>query len=417
MSSSLNPSLSLRSRSEFIIITSIVLLAVLVLQIINKRFWMHDFEVYYQAARAFAGGRQVYGQAFGLESGFYKYSPFALFLFLPLSLLPFGFAKVLFFLLISCATITSVLFCSKLLNVGRGNPLTFSNGILYLLLGIISSQVFRELHLGNINMLLLLLLLIILELILSGKQSAAGLLFSIVLFIKPHFIILLPLFFLRKYYTCLWVMLAGLVIGVLLTVMVSGVDGAIMLHKQWLLTMQIHNQSLLLAQDTIYSWLYRIMFHFIAPEASVFAKALPLLIIIAAAAIFGWFVVSNIRTERKLPQPDLQKHSFVTEFMLLTALVPNLVLTDSEHFLLSAPVILLLLGIIRQKRVSPWFSGLTVLAILLYGMNIHDLVGAAFSGWLTQNGILGFGNLMLISLTIFWFRKHEITVNKKAAII
>lgn len=396
----------IRSRLAFIITISIILLVIMAMQIINKRFWMHDFEVYYKATQAFMNGEQVYGLAFGLDSGFYKYSPFALFLFLPLSLLPFGVAKVIFFLLIAGATITTLLFSAWLLKAHVGSSFEYSNGILFLLLAIISSQVFRELHLGNINMLLLLLMLTMLQLILSGKDIEAGLLFSLILFIKPHFIILIPLLFMRKYYKCLWITSSGLLFGVLLTTMVSGIEGSIYLHKQWLLTMQIHNQSLLQAPDTVYSWLYRTVFHFFAPETSMFAKLFPLMILILIAAVFAWFVLANMRSESKTLNSGTQNQSFVIEFVLLVALVPNLVLTDSEHFLLSIPVILLLLGLLKQNKQPYWFSGLTIIGILLYAMNIHDLVGASISIWLNQNGILGLGNLMLIALAIYWFRKQ-----------
>ena len=416
MLSFLNPSPSLRSRLVFIFSASFILLAIMAMQIINKRFWMHDFEVYFMASKAFTGGSLVYGLPFGLGSGYYKYSPFALYLFIPLSLLPFTVAKVIFYLLISGATIISILFSAKLLNAGSRNPITFSNGTFFILLGIISSQVFRELHLGNINMLLLLLLLTVLQLILLNKHIAAGLLFSVVLFIKPHFLVLLPLLFIRKYYKCLWATMAGLIIGFLLTAMVSGIKGTIGLHKQWFLTMQMHNQSLLQAPDTIYSWSYRIFFYSVIPESSTYLKASPLFVIILVAAAFGWFVLANMRSEKKIIMPEIDNHSFVLEFILLIAIVPNLVLTDSEHFLLSTPVILFLLGIVKPNRNSWHFMILTILAILLYAMNIHDLIGAMFSEWLTKYGILGLGNLMIILLAIFWFRNHSFVINHRAGI-
>jgi hypothetical protein len=146
--------------------------------------------------------------------------------------------------------------------------------------------------------------------------------------------------------------------------------------------------------------------HFFAPENSTFAKLLPLMILILIAAVFAWFVLVNMRSESKTLHSITQKQSFVLEFVLLIALIPNLVLTDSEHFLLSIPVILLLLGLLKQNIQPYWFSGLTIIGILLYAMNIHDLVGASISIWLTQNGILGLGNLMLIALAIYWFRKQ-----------
>jgi hypothetical protein len=406
----------MRSRFVFILVTSFILLALMALQIINKRFWMHDFEVYYRAAHAFASGKQVYGIAFGLDSGFYKYSPVALFLFIPLSLLPFGTAKIIFFHLITGTTIITVLLTAKLLIRIRMGFSEFPNGILFLLLAIISSQVFRELHLGNINMILLLLMLTILKLILSEKQIAAGLIFAVVLFVKPHFLILAPLLLLRQYYKCLWVTFAGIVGGIITTIIISGTEGAINLYKQWFLIMQTHNQSLLQAPDTLYSWIYRLGFSSIYTETSVVAKVFPLLVLAVVAASFGWFVLANMHSERKSIQTDKKNHSFVIEFILLIALVPNLVLTDSEHFLLSTPIILFLIGVLYLKKQSHWFTVMTLLAIILYGMNIHDLVGSEISGWLTRNGILGLGNLLLIGLAIYAFLRNESSNNPEIEI-
>ena len=60
-----------------------------ILQNVNDRFWMNDLVVAYTAAQQLLSGQQIYGKAFGLGSGFYKYSPFTLFLFIPFAFLPF----------------------------------------------------------------------------------------------------------------------------------------------------------------------------------------------------------------------------------------------------------------------------------------------------------------------------------------
>lgn len=396
----------LKHRRLFILITGIMLLLFFAMQIINRRFWMHDFEVYYMASDAFAHGLKVYGPTFGLSSGYYKYSPFALYLFLPLSLLPFTAAKVIFFSLISFAIITTFLVAAELLRNYKEGLQIYSNGILFLVLGIVSSQVFRELHLGNVNMILLLLMLIILWFLISGKQITAGILFALVLFIKPHFIILAPLLLLRKQYKTLAITILGLTTGTLLPALVTGVSENIVLHKEWLQTMQNHNESLRQAYDTIYSLLIRTLsylqlFNFQFNEKTV---AITLLIIVAAG--FGLFVIGNIMREQNMQHQHIGQ-SFTIEFLLLIAIIPNLVITDSEHFLLSIPLILFLLTFMHNK-IPLWFKIAVIFAILLYTMNIHDLVGASVSLWLSENGILGLGNLILIGLTIYGYRNFEL---------
>lgn len=397
---------TLKQRRLFILITSIILLLILIMQIINRRFWMHDFEVYYKASQAFASGSKIYGLTFGLDSGYYKYSPFALYLFLPISLLPFGAAKIVFFLLISAALITTLILSAQLLQYSLQSIKTISNGMLFIVMGIVSSVVFRELHLGNVNVILLLLSLIMLWFLLSGKQITAGILFAFVLFIKPHFIILAPLLLFRKQYKSIAITLLGLTIGCLLPALVTGISENMVLHKEWLQTMQDHNKSLWQAYDTIYSLFLHILLYIQKFNIQFYDKAVELTLLIIVAAAFGWFVIGNIKRERKI-QPQHIGRSFTIEFMILIALIPNLVITDTEHFLLSIPLILFLLGLMRIKT-PLWFKITVVIALILFSMNIYDLIGTKLSLWLTHNGILGLGNLMLIGLTMYGYRNFEL---------
>lgn len=397
---------TLNQRRFFILITCTILLLILLMQIVNRRFWMHDFEVYYRASQAFANGSKIYGLAFGLDSGYYKYSPFALYLFLPLSLLPFAIAKIIFFLLISAAVITTLILSAHLLQYTLESAKTYSNGMLFIVLGIVSSQVFRELHLGNVNMILLLITLIILYYILSGKQLAAGILFALVLFVKPHFIILAPLLLLRKQYKLIAISLLSLTLGSLLPALVTGISENIFLHKEWFQTMQDHNKSLLQAYDTIYSLFLHFLSYLNILNIQFYEKTVVITLLFIVAVGFGWFVFGNIMQERKM-QPQPIRQSFTIEFLILIALIPSLTITDAEHFLLSIPLILFLLGMMHIKTPF-WFKIAVVVAFILYAMNIHDLIGTSLSLWLTHNGILGLGNLMLIGLTMYGYRNFEL---------
>lgn len=397
---------SLKQRRLFILLTSIILLFILALQIMNRRFWMHDFEVYYLAAQAFLNGEPVYGRTYIFDTAFFKYSPFSLYLFVPLSVLPYGAAKVIFFLLVAAATVSTLLLAAHLLKSTSERKQTYSNALLFIVLGIVSSQVFRELHLGNVNMILLLLLLVMLRCLLHGKQVSAGIVFALVLFIKPHFFILVPLLFFRKQFKSLAVTFTGIVAGILLPVLLTGFDKNMALYQAWGQTMQKHNASLGEAYDTIYSLLLHRLPDLQFPNVHISEKAVVIALLITVAAAFGWFVIANIIRDKKR-QPQQTGQSFVIEFMVLIALVPNLVITDAEHFLLSIPLILFLLGLMRNKT-PLGFRMMVLISVILYAMNIHDLVGASLSLWLTHNGILGLGNFMLIGLTVYGYLNFEI---------
>ena len=85
-----------RSPQLFAGISFIICLAYYALETFNGRAQMADFRVYYDAANAFLNDTQLYGKAFGVSSGFYKYSPFACLPFVPLAVLPYNIASFIF---------------------------------------------------------------------------------------------------------------------------------------------------------------------------------------------------------------------------------------------------------------------------------------------------------------------------------
>jgi hypothetical protein len=390
-------------RRPFILFSGVIILLILLMEIINKRFTMSDFEVYYYAAKAFVGDYHVYGQQFGGEdTGFYKYSPFALFFFIPLSLLPVMVAKVIFFLLIGVATVVVFLFAAHLLKEVTGKKSGFSNRMLAVVAIVACSRLHRELHMGNVNMILLLMLLLILWFILNGKQITAGVLFAIVLFIKPHFIILVPLFLLRRQYVLLAVTLAGIIVEIMLPTIFIGVLRNWDLHMDWAQVMMQHAETLDGVYNTIYSLFILVSRCLPSLELGIPDKALILVLLSIVAVVFGWFYMGNIRRERLkgIQFPG----SFKFEFLILVALIPNLMNTDSEHFLLTIPLLFFLLGLIN-KETPMWFKVSVGFSMLLYGINIHDLIGHSLSMWLGDNGALGFSNILLILLSGYGYRR------------
>lgn len=67
------------------------------LLIINGRFHLWDFHVYYHAAEDWLSGGEVYGKSYGLSSGFYKYSLTALIPFVPFTFLPYFWAASVYY--------------------------------------------------------------------------------------------------------------------------------------------------------------------------------------------------------------------------------------------------------------------------------------------------------------------------------
>ena len=399
----LNFAALLKQRKTFILFSGVVFLLILVLQFINRRFSMSDFEVYYYAAKAFVSDHQVYGQQFGGEdTGFYKYSPFALIFFIPLSLMPVVVAKVIFFLSIGVAAVSVLILAAYLLQEVTEKENGFSNWMLCIIGGIACARLHRELHVGNMNMILLLMLMLILWFILYGKQYIAGVLFAVVLFIKPHFIILAPLFLLRKQYVFLAVAFTGVIVEMLFPAIIVGFSRDWDLHRDWASVMMQHAGTLEGVYNTIYSLFLLVPKYLPGLDYGIPDKVLIFVLLALVALIFGWFCIGNIRSER---DAGFQfPGSFMYEFIILVALIPNLMNTDSEHFLLTIPLLIFLLGLMR-KETPLWFKVSVGFAMLLYGMNIHDLIGHTLSMWLGDNGALGFSNIILILLAGYGYRK------------
>ncbi len=85
----------------FGLIVIAVCLANFILNNVNGRFWLSDFNVYYTAAKNLISGGPVYLHAFGDGSGYYKYSPVILCFFLPYAALSYYAASVIHFVILS----------------------------------------------------------------------------------------------------------------------------------------------------------------------------------------------------------------------------------------------------------------------------------------------------------------------------
>jgi len=402
-----------RNSGWFILSLSLFFVMFFIMQNVNKRFWLHDYEVYYSAANAFIHGGQVYGVAFGLGSGFYKYSPFALLIFAPFAILPFGVAKIIHFVLLSVFIITTIILSANLCSKYFFNQTEKqkNNLLLFLVFLPLLPNVYTELHLGNINIILLFIFIIALRSLLKGENILAGILIAIGILMKPHFLVFIPLLLVRKKFRSCAVIFTGLIIGVMLPMLFTGLTGNVQLHKAWLAIMQAHNNSLISGQDTVYSWVYRAVVQFIYPAATNHDKMSGLLVISAVALLFLAFILHHFKKEKAAGNATaVEQSNFLLEFIVLLAMVPNITVTDSEHFLLSVPLIAFVIASFFSQKESLFIKAVGVFCLVLYGINIREIVGNACASWLTANGITGLANILIILFGIMiysgWTRKN-----------
>jgi hypothetical protein len=379
-----------RSPQLFAGISFIICLAYYALETFNGRAQMADFRVYYDAANAFLNDTQLYGKAFGVSSGFYKYSPFACLPFVPLAVLPYKIASFIFYLLISGSIIWFSLYLYKSIVGERYEKTGWIVGLTALYM---ADHLERELHLGNINLFLLIAAFWIFTFLKNEKQLFAGLLYGLLLLFKPHFLILLPYFIWKKQWKASLISVAFVLVGLLLPALLKGWTGNLHLVHDWFAAMRDHSIKLEESPNTIYG----IFNHFILRQTGH-----PISIVILLGITSAWFLFFLIKNKMKFGNTDVR---FI-EFFILVALIPNLVHTDTEHFMWTWPLIaFIIIELFKKKNTLFNSEGLAVIVLFTisfipYCLNSPDLVGKKLRFLFDEGGLLGIANLFIIAAAV-----------------
>lgn len=359
-----------------------------VLEHVNGRFWLNDFRVYWSAADALLHGQQVYGLPFGESTGFFKYSPFVALLFVPFALLPFQIASVVWFWCVAGAAIAVVIRLQRLLQQRIvANPLRRPNLLLVLSLLCVANHVVRELHLGNVNMMLL-LLAVVAYANADQRPRLAGMVLSLLFMVKPYLGILIIPFVVRGH----WKLVAASAsagVAMLAVPLVIGFSNSVNLHQEWFRSMLQHGDYLT-SGNTISALLHK---------ATGVADAAPLqmgiiALTLAAAIILAW---------RFRGESTVSTCNYVLFFGLL-ALVPDLVITDTQHFLLALPLFSFVIHRLADRR-DPILFVLFIAICMLHGANSSDLLGSELSDKVNAWGVLGVANIVLVALSTWLARR------------
>jgi hypothetical protein len=356
----------------------------LVLEVVNGRFWLNDLKVYVMAADALWHGDAVYGLPFGLDTGYYKYAPGLLYLFVPYTLVPFSVACVLHFTLIAFALVSVFERMERMLmrHVFLTHPPRI---VLRSLLGFlcIVVHVVRELHLGNVNVLLLWCVVVAVESLLKEEDGKGGLLFGLAILVKPYFLLcLLPLVVLKRWSAMRWTSVP-IVLGLLLPLAMEGPAAGRALDVAWLEAMRAHSDQLSSANT------------FRAIASSLTGSQLPawtdLVFMLMAGVLVATVTWTRSNTSRN--------EALLLGVALALALIPLLVITDVQHFLLALPLILWSLARLFTNP-SRCLAALFTLAMLAYGTDSTDLWGTELAGRLEQAGAVGVGAMLLVFSTL-----------------
>ena len=387
---------------RFNIAVALLCFAYLALEWNNGRAQMADFRVYYDAAHALTHGDTLYGKAFGVSSGFYKYSPFACMPFVPLTLLPYAAASIVYYILLTAALIFFLWRVSEWVCNAKGNPafaVTLVTGVFLI------DHLERELHLGNINLFLLMLLFEVYRLLRSGKEWPAGLLYGLVLLFKPHFLLLLPYFLWKRKLRAATGAVLCVVVGLILPAVGLGWDENMRLLRLWMQTIGDHNVALQQSPNTLYGLINRGLMGGVAG---------PGLIIGVLALVAGLIGVGLVMNDRRNGQWWTDAIRF-EEYFLLIGLVPNLVHTDTEHFMWVWPMLALAVYAALNAKAHYRIAIICLLALAFipFAVNSPDIVGQRLQ-LLFDEGGLGVANVMILLTGLlaskYWLKVEKLNV-------
>lgn len=340
------------------------------------------------AADAYIHQRVVYGEPFGLATGYYKYSPFTLLFFIPTVVIPYFYAALIHVVIIGFATFF-VFGISSLLFRHQGKTTSF--WVFFSAFIIILTHWIREVHLGNINLILVGVLLAGIYLYKNNKWIPASLLIAFAILAKPYFLILaFPFLFLKRFQ---FVLTVGIAIGICILISLGLLWGnGISLYQDWITAMSEHSHYLT-SQQTVFA-----IFEHITGVHTPNLLTYIILLILAAGSCSIYFVdqFKKIDTEKLL----------LFHLIVLIAIIPNFLITDTEHFLFSTPLIIFcLIQLRKQKRVI--YTVIFIIATIMFGLHSTDLLGKEMAFALINNGVLGIGNLLLIGMAVYLFYKSE----------
>jgi len=393
---------------RFTITFGAIALLLFVAEHINGRFWLNDFRVYYGAGDALFTGEPLYGVAHGLGTGVFKYAPVLAMVYAVFALLPYGLAASLQYALITLAFLDGIRRIDRLVREELLGGRKASYLPLFLIGITCVVHLHRELHLGNINMMLLWLLVVALEALLAGKHSWGGVLLGAAVLAKPHFLVLIPLLVLRGRSRTTGAALLTVALGLLLPTTIFGWGGNLSTHAAWFAAMAEHNTALIYvtgddyrAVNTIYSFLHRVL---LRPFIGVPHNMEAYVILGVIASLFGLLVLMDRVREKTMGT----RNAFAFEYLLLIALVPSITLTDTEHFLFVAPLVAFIMHGLLPKSHLSWLPYAAVPLLIAYGGNWEDALGP-LSQHMVHYGLLGIGSFGVLVLSVIMYQRSNLS--------
>jgi hypothetical protein len=352
-------------------------------KILSGKFEANDFRVMYSAAEHFWNNQQVYNVSYGLDTGYYKYSPVVLLFFLPSLLFSFFSASFLHFIL---TFLVLILLFQTLLAFFKENyslKFTKTNLLLIVILAAISGHLIREFHLGNINLFLLFLAISSLRFITQGKIRLPSLFFAIIVLTKPYLVLLALPILLFGYYRIFWWTIVWAFGFILVSLPVIGVSHFVPLYTDWFQSILAHSEYLI-SNNTLFHGIEMFSGKNISAQLGIPSY------VIFSSVLFIYFKNKTLKSTS-----NATKYMTLFAFTLL-GIFPNFLVTDTEHFLFSLPMLFFLVIQLFQKK-SIWLWAAFIVLIFFYLGETNLFLGKEIANQIKIYGGMGFANLLLIS--------------------
>jgi len=371
----------------FILIALVLLISIFLLKIQEH---MRDFEVNYTAGKRLRAGENLYQKKDGHYM--FKYLPSSALFYIPLSFFPLNVAKAIWYVLVVFSICSLVYISYRILpqKAGKSFYLLFFTSL------ILVRYFLRELQLGQINAVVGMVLLFMVWLLISEKDKkpapneiGAGLLWGLALSLKPHSLIFLPYFLIKKKWKALLSGLGFLSLALFVASLFYGFKGYTAVLKEWLASLSRSTPGLFASQDNI---------SFVALFMKWTGERNLALILAGAVVILSAFLVLAIvlkgRGVEKAP---------VLECSVLLILTP-LVSPLGWDYTLLVSVLGVMILIQNFFEFSKFWRAVLVADFFIITFSLFDILGrdlyARFMSWsvITLNFVILIGYLSYLRL-------------------
>lgn len=367
-------------------------LAALTAEKINSRLYMSDYKVYHRTAKRIVNKENIYSVK---QDGHYvfKYSTTSGIYFIPISFIPLKYAKYIYWLALTIMLCIGVNVLYKLIDnkykIGANK-----NSIIILSIIAVIAHIFRELHLGQVNMLLLVMYITLIYFLQQKSKILFALMLSISVFLKPFGLIFFPYLLIKKEYKIILTSLIFIFILALLPLLFyPNWHDFSNLYFDWIneLKVELNKKQALLADGnhTVFSVFARYTpLKFILVNQIIEKVYQALVLIIIGAGLFIEFRKKNHNSD------------IVYQMILLISIIPLLAFTTYNLFIFELPIILYLIYFFKDLNITQKI--MVVIGCILIGGNIHEITGSALRDYLIGISVYTFGTISLITALILF---------------